>query len=58
MPGDPQDDLRYRDPPPGFVVLRESEIDPEHGRTDRWVCRGIINSRSVIRSGLRSESSA
>lgn len=55
---DPQDDLRYLNPPPGFVVLRESEIDPEQGRPDRWVCRGIINSRSIIRSGLRSHSSA
>lgn len=55
---DPQDDHRYLVAPPGFVVLRESELDPEHGRADRWVCRGIINSRSIIRSGLRAESSA
>jgi hypothetical protein len=55
---DPQDDLRYLDPPPGFVVLRESELDPEEGRSDRWIARGIINGRSVIRSDLRARSSA
>jgi hypothetical protein len=40
------------------VVLRESDLDPEHGRHDRWLCRGIVDGRSIIRSGLRSESSA
>lgn len=51
-------DRRYKVPPPGFVVLRESEIDPEQGRADRWLYRGILDNRSIIRSGLRSESSA
>jgi hypothetical protein len=51
-------DRRFRVPPPGFVVLRESEIDPEQGRADRWVCRGILDGRSIIRSGLRSAASA
>lgn len=51
-------DLRFREPPPGFVVLRESDLDPDRGRHDRWMCRGIVDRRSIIRSGLRSESSA
>ncbi len=55
---DPQDDLRYTDPPRGFAVLRESELDPDQGRADRWTYRGIVNGRSVIRSGLTSHAAA
>lgn len=54
----PSSDRRFREPPPGFAVLRESDLDPEQGSADRWTCRGIIDGRSVIRSGLRSQSSA
>lgn len=51
-------DRRFRVPPPGFVVLREQAIDPEQGRPDRWTCRGVLDGRTIIRSGLRSEASA
>ncbi|PRP90457.1 hypothetical protein ENSA5_64710 [Enhygromyxa salina] len=51
---DPQDDRRYLELPPGFVVLRENKLDPDEGRGDRWGCRGIVSSRSVIRSGMWS----
>lgn len=51
-------DRRFRKPPPGFVVLRESEIDPAHGREDRWSSRGVLDGRTIIRSGLRTEASA
>jgi len=62
MAGDKQSDLRFEDPPRGFAILRESEIeseiDPERGRPDRWVARGIVNGRSVIRTGLVSHAAA
>ena len=51
-------DRRFRVPPPGFVVLREKELDPEQGRAERWTCRGVLDNRTIIRSGLRSEASA
>lgn len=58
MAGDPGDDLRFMTTPRGFVVLREDELDPEYGRPDRWMYRGIINGRSVIRDGIRSHAAA
>ena len=27
-------------PPPGFTVARSSELDPLHGRSDRWGYHG------------------
>ena len=51
-------DRRFRVPPPGFVVLREQAIDPEQGRHDRWTCRGVLDGRTIIRSGLRTQAGA
>ena len=47
----------YREAPPGFMVLRESEVK-EGGRADRWLCRGTLLGRRVVRSGLRSRGAA
>ena len=51
------DDRKFVQPPPGFVVLRESELWVE-GRHDRWVVRGVLEGRSVIRDGLKSHAAA
>jgi hypothetical protein len=49
---------RRREPPPGFEVMRASELDLLHGSYDRWVYRGVGVNFSRIRSGLKSRDAA
>lgn len=53
MPSDPS-----TTPPDGIEVLRADEFDPLFGRPDRWVYRGTIGERSVIRAGFGSRGAA
>jgi len=41
-------------PPPGFTVARSSELDPLHGRSDRWGYRGQVNGWAVFGCGRES----
>lgn len=44
--------------PPGLDVFRADELDPVYGRRDQWVYRGVLNGRSVIRTGFSSQGAA
>lgn len=48
----------YQEPPPGFTVLSERDLDAEHGRSDRWICEGTLLGRRIVRSGLRTYAAA
>lgn len=56
----PSRDASERDvePPPGFVVMRSSELDPLFGCSDRWGYRGQVGERSMYRTGLESRAAA
>jgi hypothetical protein len=51
-------DRRGTKPAPGFQVERESDVDPEFGRFDRWLYRGRVNGRTRLRAGISSEAEA
>jgi hypothetical protein len=46
------------EPPPGFEVMRSSDLDPLFGTFDRWAYRGRVGERTRIRSGLESRAAA
>ena len=50
-----QDDSK---PPEGFEVMRESDLDPERGRSTHWLYRGRIGERCFIRPGYGSRAAA
>lgn len=56
----PSDGADYRElaPPPGFVVMRSSDLDPLSGCSDRWAYRGGFNGRALYGCGLESREAA
>ena len=51
-------DYRELAPPPGFVVMRSSEIDPLSGCSDRWAYHGEFNGRAMYACGHKSREAA
>ena len=51
-------DRREAEPPPGFEVMRSSDLDPLFGTFDRWAYRGRVGEQTRIRSGLESRAAA
>jgi hypothetical protein len=52
------DDQRGTKPPHGFEVMTCADLDPEHGRADRWLYHGRVGRRSCIRAGFKSHEAA
>ncbi|PRP93377.1 hypothetical protein ENSA5_42760 [Enhygromyxa salina] len=51
-------DQRGKEPPEGFAVMREADLDPEQGRATHWLYRGAIGPRRFIRPGYSSREQA
>jgi hypothetical protein len=43
-------DRRGIEPPSGFEVMTAADLDPEHGRADRWLYIGRVGRRSCFKN--------